>query len=84
MATLWRNQRGEIRHQHVKVHYAATFMFDLTSPTQTNDGTSHIDHDSRAYVPYWFGQCHGFVYVPFQMMCKDEGEQDQRLNFTPQ
>ena len=76
MAELWRNQRGEIRHQHVKVHYAATSMFDLTSPTQPNDSTSHIDHDSRAYVPYSYG----FFYVPLQMMCKDE--QDRWLNFT--
>ena len=27
-------------------------LFDLTTPTQTNDSTSQIDHDIGAYVPY--------------------------------
>ena len=29
-------------------------MFDDNSPTQTNDGTNQLDHDTRAYLPYSF------------------------------
>ena len=55
MAELRRNQRGEIRRQHVKAHSCCHFSpFDHTSPTQTDDGTSQIDHDIGAYVPYSF------------------------------
>ena len=56
MAELQGNQRGEIGHQYVKAHSCSHFSpcFDYTSPTQTNDGTSQIDHDFRAYVPYSF------------------------------
>ena len=56
MAELRRNQRGEIGRQHVKAHSCSHFSpcFDHTSPTQTDDGTSQIDHDIGAYVPYSF------------------------------
>jgi len=27
-------------------------LFDLTTPTQTNDSTSQRDHDTGAYIPY--------------------------------
>ena len=49
MAELWRNQRGEIGRQHVKAHSCSHFSpcFDHTSPTQTDDGTSQIDHDNN-------------------------------------
>ena len=58
MAELRRNQIGEIGHQHVKAHTCSHFSpcFDNTSPTQTNDGTSLIDHDIRAYIPYSYIQ----------------------------
>ena len=56
MVELRRNQRGEIGRQHVKEHSCIHFSpcFDHTSPTQTDDGTSQIDHDIEAYVPYSF------------------------------
>ena len=56
VAELWRNQRGEIGRQHVKAHSCSHISpcFDLTSPTQTDDGTSQIDHDIGAYVFYSF------------------------------
>ena len=48
--------RGEIGRPHVKAHSCSHFSpcFDHTSPTQTDDGTSQIDHDIGAYVPYSF------------------------------
>ena len=56
MAELRRNQRGEIGRQHVKAHSCSHFSpyFDHTLPTQTDDGTSQIEHDIGAYVPYSF------------------------------
>ena len=56
MAELRRNQRGEIGRQNVKAHSCCHFSpcFDHTSPTQTDDGTSQIDHDIGAYAPYSF------------------------------
>ena len=56
MAKLHRNQRSEIGRQHVKAQCCSHFSpcFDHTSPTQTNDGTSQMDHDIRDYVPYSF------------------------------
>ena len=56
MAELRRNQRGEIGRQHVKAHSCSHFSpcFDHTSPTQTDDVTSQIDHGIGAYVPYSF------------------------------
>ena len=56
MAELRRNQRGEIGCQHVKAHSSSHFSpcFDHTSPTQTDDGTSQIDHDIGAHVPNSF------------------------------
>ena len=51
LAELRRNQRGEIGRQHAKAHSCSQFSpcFDHTSPTQTDDGTSQIDHDIGAY-----------------------------------
>ena len=45
--------RGEIGRQHEKAHSCSHFSpcFDHTSPTQTDDGTSQIDHEIGAYVP---------------------------------
>ena len=57
MAELWRNQRSEIGRQHViKAQSYSHFSpcFDHTMPTQTKDGTSQIEHNIRAYVPYSF------------------------------
>ena len=56
VADLGRNQRGEIGRQHVKAHSCNHFSlcFHHTSPTQTNDGASQIDHNIGAYVPYSF------------------------------
>ena len=44
--------RGEIGRQHVKTHSCSHFSpcFDHTSPTQTDDGTSQIDHEIGACV----------------------------------
>ena len=49
MAELRRNQRGEIGHEHVKAHYAAASGPCLLS---SKHGTSRIDHDTGACVPY--------------------------------
>ena len=56
VAELRRNQRGEIGRQHVMAHSCSHIRpyFDRTSPTQTDDGTSQIDHDIGAYVSYSF------------------------------
>ena len=56
VAELGRNQRGEIGRQPVKAHSCSHFSlcFHHTPPTQTNDGTSQIDHNIGAYVPYSF------------------------------
>ena len=56
IAELRRNQGGEIGRQHLKAHSCSHFSpcFDHTAPTQTDDGTSQIDHDIGAYVPYSF------------------------------
>ena len=56
MAELRRNQRGEIGRQLVKAHSCSRFSqcFDHTPPTQTDNGTSQIDNEIGAYVPYFF------------------------------
>ena len=56
MAELRRNQRGEIGRQHVKANSRSHVSpcVDHTSPSQTDDGTSQIDHDIWAYMPYSF------------------------------
>ena len=58
MAKFQRDQRGEIGRQHVKAHSCSHVhfspCFDHTSPTQTDNGTSQIDHDIGAYVPFSF------------------------------
>ena len=45
--------RGEIGRQHEKAHSCShcSPCFDHTSPTQTDDATSQIDHEIGAYVP---------------------------------
>ena len=63
-----RNQRGEIGRQHVKAHSCSHFSpcFDHTSPTQTNDCTSQIDHDinSLRYLSKFAWWLSVFVCLP--------------------
>ena len=69
----------------LKAHSCSHFSpcFDHTSPTQTDDGTSQIDHDIGATSPSLFEQCHGFFYVPFQLKYKDEGDKANGLTLSP-
>ena len=85
MAELRREQRGEIRHQHVKAHFwrHLSLCFDHTSPTQTDDTASQTDHDIGVYVLTLFEQCHRFLYVPFQLKYKDEGDKANGLTSPP-
>ena len=88
MAELWRNQGGEIGRQHVKAHSCSHFSpcFDHTAPTQTDDGTSQIDHDNRAYVPYSFRTILmsrvNLRPLPTEVQVKDEGEKANGLTST--
>ena len=88
MAELQRNQRGEIGRQHVKAHSCSHFSpyFDHTAPTQTDDGTSQIDHDIRAYVPYSFRTIlmSRFLLRPFPTEVQGWRRQGQRLNVNAQ
>ena len=86
MAELWRNQRGEIGRQHVKAHSCSHFSpcFDHTSPTQTDDGTSQIDHDIGAYVPYSFRTMSRVLLRPPPTEVQGWRRQGQRLNVTAQ
>ena len=43
---------------------AASVHVDLTSPTQTNDETCQIDHDTEAYVITLFEQCQRVLLRP--------------------
>ena len=76
MAELRRNQRGEIGRQHVKAHSCTHFSpcFDHTTPTQTKDSTSQIDHDIGAYVPYSFRTMSRVLLRLFQLKYRDEGD----------
>ena len=78
MAEMRRNQRGEIGLQHVKGHSCSHFSpcFDHTSPTQTDDGTSQIDHDIRAYVPY------SFWTMSWVLLCPHPTVQSTRMKET--
>ena len=86
MAELRRNQRGEIWRQHVKAHSCSHFSpcFDHTSLTQTNDGTSQIDHDIGAYVPFSFRTMSRVVLRPHPTGVQGWRRQDQRLNLIAQ
>ena len=86
MAKLHRNQRSEIGRQHVKAQCCSHFSpcFDHTSPTQTNDGTSQMDHDIRD-CPLLFSNnvMRRFFLVPFQLEYKDEGDKVNGLKSPP-
>ena len=71
--------------QHVKAHSCSHFSpcFDHTSPTQTDDGTSQIDQDIAAYVPFSFRTMSRVLYVPFQLKYKDEGDKANGLTSPP-
>ena len=86
MAELRRNQRGEIRRQHVKAHSCSHFSpcFDHTSPTQTDDGTSLIDHDIGTYVTYSFPTMSRVLLCPLPTEVQGWRRQGQRLNVTAQ
>ena len=86
MAELRRNQRGEIGRQHVKAHSCIHFSpcFDHTSPTQTDGGTSQIDHDIGAYVPYPFQTLLRVLLRPLPTEVQGWRRQGQRLNVTVQ
>ena len=85
MPDLRRNQRGEIARQHGKAHSCSHFSpcFDHTSPTQTDDGTSKIDHDIGAYVPYSFRTMPRVLLRPLPTNVQGRRRQGQRLNVTP-
>ena len=55
-------------------------MFDLTSPTQVNDGAKR---ETVAFILFFFEQCQWFLNVPFQLLCKDEGDQANTLTSPP-
>ena len=79
------DQRGKIRHQRVKAHSCSDFSpcFNHTSPTQTDNGTSQIDHDIGAYVPYSFWTTSQVkFYVPFQHSLKYKYEGDKANSLT--
>ena len=86
MAELQRNQRGEIRCQHVQAHSCSHFSpcFDHTSPTQTNDGTSQIDYNISAYVPHSFQTMSSVILCPCPTGVHGWRRQGQRLNVTAQ
>ena len=62
-------------------------MFDLTSSTQAIDGTSQMDHATGAYIPYslhfYSHSVTGSFNIPFQLMCKDEGDKANGLLLPP-
>ena len=62
-------------------------MFDLTSSTQANDGISQIDITTGAYISYPFHfyahSVTGSFNIPFQLMCKDEGDKANGLLLPP-
>ena len=78
--------RGEIVRQHVKAHSCSHFSpcFDHTSPTQTDDGTSQIDHEIGAYVPYSFRTMSRVLLRPLPTEVQGWRRQGQRLNDTAQ
>ena len=86
MAELRRNQRGEIGRQHVKAHSCSHFSpcFDHTSPTQTDDGTSQIDHDIGAHVPNSFRTMSWVLLRPLTTEVQGWWRQGERLNVTAQ
>ena len=86
MAELRRNQRGEIWRQHVKAHSCSHFSpcFDHTSLTQTDDGTSQIDHDIGAYVPVSFRTMSRVLLRPHPTGVQGWRRQDQQLNLIAQ
>ena len=86
MAELWRNQRGEIVCQHVVAHSCSHFSscFDHTLSTQTDDGTSQIDHDIEAYVPYSLRTISQVLLRPLPSGVQGWRKQGQQLNITPQ
>ena len=84
VAELRRNQRGETGRQHVKAHSCSHISpyFDHTSPTQTDDGASQIDHDIGAYVPYSFRTMSQVLLRPLKTEVQGWRRQGQRLNVT--
>ena len=83
---LRRNQRGEIVCQHVKAHSCSHFSpcFDHSSPNQTDDGISRIDHDIGAYVPYSFRTMSRVLLRPLPTGVQGWRRQGQQLNATTQ
>ena len=80
------NQRGEIWRQHVKAHSCSHFSpcFDHTSLTLTDDGTSQIDHDIGAYVPFSFRTMSRVLLRPHPTGVQGWRRQDRRLNLIAQ
>ena len=81
IAELRRNKRGEIGRQHVKAHSRSHVSpcVDHTSPTQTDVGTSQIDHDIGAYVPYSFRTMSWVLLRPLPT----EGDRHISYRFLP-
>ena len=59
-------------------------IFDHTSPTQTNDGTSQIDYNIGAYVPHSFQTMSSVILCPLPTGVHGWRRQGQRLNVTAQ
>ena len=87
VAELPRNQRDEIGHQHVKAHHAVASVCvwsHLSHPNQwqLTSGLRKIDHETGAFSTCTFPtectieQFHRFLYIPFQLMCKDEEDKN--------
>ena len=85
MAELRRKQRGEIGRQHVKVHSCnhCSLCLNHSSPTQTNVGTSQIDHEIGAYIPYSFRTMSQVLLRPLPTEVQG-WRQGQRLIVTAQ
>ena len=88
MVELQRNQRDEIGHQHVKAHYAAASVHvwsHLIHPGQWRHKSDRHYHRGLHLLPFSFlcTQCHRFFNIPFQLMCKDEGDKANGLLLLP-
>ena len=69
-----------------KAHSCSHFgpCFDHTSPTQTDNGTSQIDHDIGANVPYSFQTMSRVLLHPLPTEVQGWRRQGQQLNVTAQ
>ena len=85
-AELQRNQRGEIGRRHIRRTLAATSVHVMITPRPPRpyDGTSQLDHDIGAYVPYSFRTMSRVLLRPLPTEIQGWRRQGQRLNVTAQ